>query len=136
MGDFFKNCYIFTYTCPNGSGVGAIDRSYPAEHVFEPYCTLESSENFLWTRFGGSVLKRRLKTMFLALYKGFMHKTLIKGQKRLFLEGFSARIVPTMAMKNFLRTSSVQYGLKTCSGRSDLSIAPTPDTFRHVYVKI
>ena len=38
---FFKNCYIFTYTRPNGSGVGAIDRSDPSEHVFDPYCTLE-----------------------------------------------------------------------------------------------
>ena len=37
----FKNCYIFIYTCPNGSGVGAIDRSDPSEHVFDPYCTLE-----------------------------------------------------------------------------------------------
>ena len=41
VGEFFKNCYIFTYTCPNGSGVGAIDRSDPFEHVFDPYCTLE-----------------------------------------------------------------------------------------------
>ena len=43
---FFHNCYISTYACPNGSGVGAIDRSYPPEHVFEPYCTLEVLRNF------------------------------------------------------------------------------------------
>ena len=96
----------------------------------------KSPENILWTRFGRSALKNPLKMAFLALYKGIMHKTLIKSQKRPFLEGFSARIVPTMAMKKILRTSSVQYRLKTCSGRSDLSIAPTPDPFGHVYVKI
>ena len=58
-GDFFnggggvKNCYIFPYTCPNGSGVGAIDRCYRAEHVFDPYWTLEVLRNFfmilVWT---------------------------------------------------------------------------------------
>ena len=32
---------IFIYTCPNGSGVGAIDRSDPSEHVFDPYSILE-----------------------------------------------------------------------------------------------
>ena len=32
---------VFTYTCPNGSGVGAIDRSDPLEHVFDPYCIVE-----------------------------------------------------------------------------------------------
>ena len=50
---FFKNCYSFTYACPNGSGVSAIDRSYLLEHVFEPYCTLEPLRKFfmdkVWT---------------------------------------------------------------------------------------
>ena len=43
---FFQNCYILTYTCPNGLGVGAIDRSNPAEDVFDPYWTLEVFRNF------------------------------------------------------------------------------------------
>ena len=41
-----------------------------------------------------------------------------------------------MSIKNFLRTSSVQYGSKTCSDGSDLSIALTPDPFEHVYMRI
>ena len=46
LGQFFKNWHIFTYTCPNGSGVGAIDRSDRAEHVFNPYSTLEVLRKF------------------------------------------------------------------------------------------
>ena len=40
-------------------------------------------------------------------------------------------------MKIYLGTYSysVQYGSKTCSDGSDLSIAPTPDPFGHVYMK-
>ena len=41
FGVFLEYGRVFTYTCPNGSGVGAIDRSDPFEHVFDPYCTLE-----------------------------------------------------------------------------------------------
>ena len=32
--------------CPNESGMGAIDRSYPPEHVFDPYWTLEVTRKF------------------------------------------------------------------------------------------
>ena len=39
--NLFEYGHIFTYTCPNGSGVGAIDRSDPLEHVFDPYCIVE-----------------------------------------------------------------------------------------------
>ena len=38
---FLEYGHFFTYTCPNGSGVGAIDRSDPFEHVFDPYFILE-----------------------------------------------------------------------------------------------
>ena len=41
----------------------------------------KSSENFSWPWFGRPALKNPLKMAFLAFYKGFMHKTLIKGQK-------------------------------------------------------
>ena len=33
--------HIFTYTYPNGSGVGAIDGSDPFKHAFDPHCILE-----------------------------------------------------------------------------------------------
>ena len=46
LGRFFENDYIFTYKCPNGSGVGAIDRSDPLEHVFDPYCIVEVLRKF------------------------------------------------------------------------------------------
>ena len=36
---FLNNCYIFTYTCPYGSRVGALDRLHPVEHIFDPYWT-------------------------------------------------------------------------------------------------
>ena len=91
-----------------------------------------SSGYFLWTRFGRSVSKNTLKMTFLAFYTGFMHKTLIKGQNRPFLAYFLGRIAQKLSIKNILRTSTVQYGSKTCSDGSDLSIAPTPDPFRHV----
>ena len=45
-------------------------------------------------------------------------------------------ITQTSSLKFFLRTSTIQYGSKTCSNGSDLSIAPTPEPFGHVYVKI
>ena len=61
-----------------------------------------------------------------------MHKTLIKWQKRQFLADFWGGIAQTLSIKNFLRTSSVQYGSKTCLDGSDLSIAPTPDPLGHV----
>ena len=32
---------MITYTCPNDSGVGAIDKSDPFEHVFDPDIILE-----------------------------------------------------------------------------------------------
>ena len=38
---FLNNCYIFTYTCPYGSRVGALHRSHPVEDVFDPYWILE-----------------------------------------------------------------------------------------------
>ena len=41
---FFKKVNIFTYTCPNHSGVGAIDSPDRFEHVFDPYYTLEVHE--------------------------------------------------------------------------------------------
>ena len=44
--EFFKNCHIFTYTCPNGSGVGAIDSHDPLEDVFDPYYMLEVLRKF------------------------------------------------------------------------------------------
>ena len=81
LRDFFKNCYIFTYTCPNGSGVGAIDRSDPSEHVFDPYCTLEVFRKFFMDKvWAVHPEKTPKKWPFLAFYKGFMHKSLIKGQ--------------------------------------------------------
>ena len=43
---FFENCYIFAYMRPKRSGIGAIDKSYPPEHVFDPYCTLEVLRKF------------------------------------------------------------------------------------------
>ena len=48
---FLEYGRVFTYTCSNGSGVGAIDRSDPFEHVFDPYCILE----FLRKIFMGTV---------------------------------------------------------------------------------
>ena len=35
---------ILTYTCPNHSGVGAIDSPDRFEHVFDPYYILEALE--------------------------------------------------------------------------------------------
>ena len=35
---------IFTYTCPNHSGVGAIDSPDRFEHVCDPYCIQEIPE--------------------------------------------------------------------------------------------
>ena len=35
------NIFLASYTCPNGLGVGAIDRSDPFKHVLDPYCILE-----------------------------------------------------------------------------------------------
>ena len=41
-GGYFREQYqSFTYTCPNDSGVGAMDRFDPLEHVFDPYIILE-----------------------------------------------------------------------------------------------
>ena len=52
FNNFFQNCYIFTHTCPNGSGVGAIDRSDPPEHVFNPYWALEVLRKFFIDKAG------------------------------------------------------------------------------------
>ena len=41
---FLKMVNIFTYTCPNHSGDGAIDSPDRFEHVFDPYYTLEVLE--------------------------------------------------------------------------------------------
>ena len=51
MGIFFSTVVISArwafctflgyFTCPSGSGVGAIDRSDPSKHVFDSYCILE-----------------------------------------------------------------------------------------------
>ena len=38
--------------------------------------------------------------------------------------------------ENFSETSGMQRWSKTCSNRSGLSIAPTPDRFGHLHVKI
>ena len=46
MSIFFEYGHIFTYTCPNGSGVGAIDRSDRSEHVSDPYSILEVLKKF------------------------------------------------------------------------------------------
>ena len=46
LGEFFEYGHIFTYTCPNGSGVGAIDRPDPFKHAFDPYCTLKVLKKF------------------------------------------------------------------------------------------
>ena len=43
---FCKMVNIFTYTCPNHSGVSAIDSPDRLEHVLHPYCILEALENF------------------------------------------------------------------------------------------
>ena len=40
-GTFFKMVNIFTHTCSNRSGVGAIDSPDRFEHVLRPYCTQE-----------------------------------------------------------------------------------------------
>ena len=60
MGIFFSTIVISVrwafctflgyFTCPSGSGVGAIDRSDPSKHVFDPYCTLEVLKNFFMDR--------------------------------------------------------------------------------------
>ena len=41
---------IFTYTCPNHSGVGAIDSPDRFEHVFEPYYIRKAPRKKINTR--------------------------------------------------------------------------------------
>ena len=65
---------IFTYTCPNHSGVGAIDRADQLEHVFHPYYMLEVREKISETGLRLLVLRNWLKMSFfgvLGLYKQF-----------------------------------------------------------------
>jgi len=44
LRNLFQNVTIFTYTCPNHSGVGAIDSPGRFEHVSHPYYILEVFE--------------------------------------------------------------------------------------------
>ena len=41
---FFKMANIFTYSCPNQTGVSAIDRTDHSGHAFDPNCILEVLE--------------------------------------------------------------------------------------------
>ena len=79
LRQFFKNCHIFTYECPNGSGVGAIDRSDPLGDVFDQYHMLEVLRKI----FMDEVWAVRPQKMTKMAYK-----TLIKGQKSPFLGVF------------------------------------------------
>ena len=81
--------FVGYFTCPSGSEVGAIDRSDPSKHVFDPYCTLEVLRKIFMDRVWAILPQKSAKNgIFLAFYKGFMHKALIKGQKRSFLADF------------------------------------------------
>ena len=65
---------IFTYTCPNHSGVGAIDSADQLEHVFYPYYMLEVREKISEKGLRLLVLRNWLKMSFfgvLGLYKQF-----------------------------------------------------------------
>ena len=82
-GPFSKKVNIFTYTCPNRSGVGAIDSPDQFEHVFDP--------NYTWE----------------VLEKNFTHDILmVRLQKFAFFGGFK------VFMSNFLYFSLYQRKLK------------------------
>ena len=133
---FWKIINIFTWMRPNGLGVGAIDRSDLSEHVFDPYFILEVLGKFFMDEVWVICPQNSLKMTFFAFYKGFMDKSLVKSQKWLFWIEFWGRMIQTTSMKLFLRTSNIEYGSKTSSDRSDLSIASTPKPFGRIHVKI
>ena len=60
---------IFAYTCPNRSGVGAIDSPDGFEHVFDPYYIREVLEK-IFTR--DILMVRPQKLAFFGVFKAFV----------------------------------------------------------------
>ena len=66
---FRKMVNIFAYTCPNRSGVGAINNPDRSEQVFDAYYISEVSKKNSWATFRWSVLR---KCEFLVVFKAFI----------------------------------------------------------------
>ena len=63
---------IFTYTCPNHSGVGAIDSPDRFEHVFDPYYTLEVLEKIFKHEISIVRPQKLAKIVFFGVFKAFI----------------------------------------------------------------
>ena len=65
FGSFDGQYFHMYYTCPNHSGVGAIDCTDQLEHIFYPYYMLEVREKISGTGLRLLVLRNWLEMVFL-----------------------------------------------------------------------
>ena len=70
-GAFWKVINIFACTCPNRSGVGAIDNPDRFEQVFDPYYILEVPEKIFTHDIS---MVRRQKMLIFGVLKAFISK--------------------------------------------------------------